>query len=151
MSNQDNLNMGQMGNVPMSNQPMQDMTQQFNPTAINPAAQNAMTYSAIYPEIYYKLKPYISMASDMVFSNGGIMPTQQELDDMTDSIYDDFVNSNPDMGDYMKKTDVDTAVPTFDGFGFRPGFRFGRFRRRGLGRDFISALLLAELLGRGGF
>lgn len=159
MSSQESSNMGPMSNAPMNYQPsMPQMMQAYPQMAAAPAMENAMTYEAIYPEIYYKLKPYITMTIDIIFLNGAMMPTQQQLEDMSDGIYDDFCAMYPDMADYMSKSmandDPPGDPPPFrGGFGGAGGFRpgFGRFRRRGLGKDFIAALLLSELLGRGGF
>jgi hypothetical protein len=148
----------------MNNQSsMPEMMQTYPQAAVKPVMENAMTYRAIYPEVYYKLKPYISMTCDLIFSYG-MMPTQQQLEEMSDGIYNDFCTMYPDMADYMSKSgekdDPPGDPPPFRGGfrggeefreGFRPGFGFGRFRRRGLGRDFIDALLLSELFGRGGF
>ncbi len=110
-------------------------------------------YRAMYPEIYYKLEPFLSTTCDIIESSG-IMPTQQEMDDITDGIFEDFCNTYPDMANYMRANDnydgdeMPEAVPTqIFGGGFRPG-RFRRFRRRGLGRDLIRSLLLARLFGR---
>lgn len=108
-------------------------------------------HRAMYPEIQYKLEPFISSTCDAIESSG-VMPTEEEMDNITDGIFDDFCNTYPDMANYMKANDNDTdmpeAVPTqFFGGGFRPG-GFRRFRRRGLGRDLIRALLLARLFGR---
>lgn len=157
MSSQESSNMGPMGSTPMNNQSvMPEMMQSYPPTAVNPALEDVMTYRAIFPEIYYKLKPYISMTCDLIFSYG-MMPTQQQLEEASDGIYNDFCAMYPDMAEYMSKSggkDDPPGDPPFRGGfreGFRPGFGFGRFRRRGLGRDFIDALLLSELLGRGGF
>lgn len=166
MTGQDNSNKGPMSNYPLANQSaMPEMMQAYPNAAAKPIMENAMTYKAIYPEVYYKLKPYITMAGDILTSSGSEMPTQQQLDDMTDEVYDEFVKSNPDMADYMTRSEMPDTMTgaqqpvreVFNGFGagfgpgFGPGFGFRRFRRRGLGRDFISALLLAELLGRGRF
>jgi hypothetical protein len=115
--------------------------------------ENAVNRRALFPEIYYRLKPFISMACDVINSSG-TAPTQQDMDDMTDNIYDEFTRMYPDMADYMKQNaesagEANEAVPTIViGGSFRPGYgRFGGFRRRGIGRDLISSLLLAELLG----
>lgn len=144
-------------NVSKSSQQSMTKSEKMTPeTAVSPAAQaaeDAMTYRALYPEVYYKLQPYITAACDIMDSYGITMPTQKQLDDMTDGIYDEFVRTYPDMAEYMNDNDnrnnPNDPPPFSGGFRrFRPGFRF---RRRGLGRDFISALLLAELLGRGRF
>lgn len=142
--------MGKMENVPAGNDSgMSPMAQPYSQMAESPMMGDPMTYRAMYPEVYYKLKPYISMACDMMDSYGIDVPTQQQADEMVDGIYDDFCRMYPDMADYMNQGGND---PAGDPMPFRDGFRprFG-FRRRGLGRDLISALLLAELFGRDGF
>lgn len=106
-------------------------------------------HRAMFPEIHYKLRPFITVTCDALEASG-MMPNQDELDNITDNIYEEFIKMHPDMENYMNaggSTDpMQEAVPTFDGFG--RGFGFGRSRRRGIGRDLISALLLAELFGR---
>jgi hypothetical protein len=111
-------------------------------------------HRTMYPEVLFKLEPFITTTCDAIEASG-VMPTQQELDDITDDIYDDFCAMYPDMANYMKSHDNDSdnpeAVPAqFTLGGFRPG-RFGRFRRRGIGRDLITALLLSRLFGRRSF
>lgn len=127
-----------------------------------------MGYRSVYPEIYYKLTPFVSMTCDLIFSYN-MMPTQEKLEEMSDGIYDDFCKMYPDMCDYMGKSADRSDDPAafrsvfrdsgFGGFRGDGGFRggggygsgFGSFRRRGLGRDLIYGLLLSDLLGRGGF
>lgn len=109
---------------------------------------NIRSNRALYPEIFYKLKPFISMTGDLI-ADSGVMPNEQEMDEITDNILEDFTNMYPDMAEYMKsnESDMREAVPTIVfGGGFRPGR--GRFRRRGIGRDLILALLLSDLAGR---
>ncbi len=119
---------------------------------VKPFIEQTKKHGAVYPEIYYKLEPFISSTCDVIESSG-VMPTEEEMDDITDVIFDDFCNTYPDMANYMKANDNDNdmpeAVPTqiFFGGGFRPG-RFRRFRRRGLGRDLVRFLLLSRLFGR---
>lgn len=106
-------------------------------------AEEPMSNAAIHPEIYFKLKPHIDMVCDLIGTYGGCMPTQSQLDQLSDGIFDDFCSMYPDMADYMHRSD-----PAGDPPRFRGGFRRG-FRRRGVGRDLIGSLLLAELLNRG--
>lgn len=180
MFSQESLNIGQMGSMPTTSQSdIPEIMQPFPQGAVNPAMETTMIYRAIYPEIYYKLMPYILMTCDSIFSYG-IMPTQQQVEDMSDGIYDDFCTMYPDMSEYMGNAVAQSAFapdlpPSRNGFGgdeeYRGGFtggegfgsgfvdafsggfnpRYGRFRRRGLGRDLIFSFLLSELLGRGGF
>jgi hypothetical protein len=105
---------------------------------------------AMYPEIHYKLHPFVCVTCDAIEATGR-MPTQEEFDGITDNIYDEFCKMHPDMENYMKSGDKDDppeAVTAFDGFGRGFGRGFGFMRRRGIGRDLVGALLLAELLGR---
>lgn len=147
MASQETPYMGQTGSIPVSNE--SGITQPYSQMAVSPVMENSMTYQAVYPEVYCKLKPYISMACDLMDSYGADVPTQQQVDGMVDEIYDGFCRIYPDMADYMGKGSSD---PAGDPPPFRDGFRSGfGFRRRGLGRDFIEALLLAELFGRDGF
>lgn len=162
MSNEENDGMEPMP-VPANPDNGTPMQTEAYPNAADPMMADAGNYRALYPEIYYRLKPYVLMACDLMGTYGAEMPTQPQLEHVADGIYDHFRSDNPDMADYM-----DTAVsasadppgdPRFRGRyqdryadGYRGGFRSGYggyFRRRGLGRDFIGALLLAELLGRG--
>lgn len=133
------------------------MPQTYQQPAMNSMMDNTEGDSAVYPEVFYRLKPYISMTCDLIASSGSDMPSRQQLESITDNIYDDFCKANPDMADYLNKgadkSDPPGDPPLRGGFmgGFRPGFGFRGFRRRGIGRDFITALLLSELLGRGGY
>lgn len=136
--------MGLAGGTPMS-PGMSQMEQAFSQTAESPMVENEATY----PDICYRLAPYIAKAGDMMAAYGMDMPTQQQLEEMADGIFEEFTAANPDMADYMGRSSSQVAAdpPPFRG-GFRPMFGF---RRRGIGRDLIEALLLAELFGRGGF
>ncbi len=125
----------------------------MNPANIKSLPEITKTQRALYPEVLYKLEPFIASTCDAIRS-AGIMPNQQEIDDITDEILDDFLKMHPEMERYMNardnENDMPEAVPAqvFPG-GFRPGpGRFRRFRRRGLGRDLITFLLLQQLFGR---
>lgn len=114
--------------------------------------EETKTHRALYPELHFKLKPFISATCDAIDA-AGKMPSQQELDDITDDIHDEFCKMHPDMANYMNAgdngNDQPEAVQTIIFDGFRRG-GYGRgFRRRGLARDLIGGLLLSELLGRG--
>lgn len=149
MQNQANANEGALINRPMANP---SMNMQPMNTANPPQVMPMMVNQMVYPEIFYKLQPYILLACDQMDTFSPLMPTQEMVDQMTDSIYDDVCRMHPDIAeyarDYDRKTKDDPPDPPmgFDrGFGMfgRGPFGFG-FRRRGLLRDLISILLLSE-------
>ncbi len=114
------------------------------------SAANTRMMDCVYPEIYYKVQPFIIMACDQMDMHQ--MPTQAMIDQMADNIHDDVCRMYPDMAEYTQNylgnanADQSETVQTRD-----PRMFDRRFRRRGLFRDLIGILLLQELLGRRGF
>ena len=106
-------------------------------------------YRTLYPEIHYKLEPFISVTCDAIEASG-TMPTQEEIESITDNIFGEFCTVHPEMENYMKAESNDDdppeAVPTISYGGFSRGFY--RPRRRNFGRDLISILLLNRLARR---
>ena len=152
MSTQGNANMRPMEGAPAPSEAgMPEMMPAYPKSEVSPVTEEAMNYRTLYPEIYYKLIPYIIMACDVMDTYGTKVPTQQQVEQMADGIYDDVCKMYPDMADYMRKSEAMKDDPPGDPPFFPGGFRGGRggyIRRRGLGRDLIETLLLAELLGR---
>ncbi len=103
----------------------------------------------VYPEVFYKVQPFIMMACDQMDMYQ--MPTQAMVDKMADDIHDDVCRMYPDMAEYAQSygenanADLSESVQTRD-----PRMFDRRFRRRGLFRDLIGILLLQELFGRRG-
>ena len=109
-----------------------------------------------FPEIYYKLQPYIMMVCDHLVATNTTMPSQDMLDNICDGIYDDVCKRDPNLAAYLRAQENANAdppavpvarfgdPPPFGPFG---PFGFG-FRRRGLPRDLIEILLLNELFNR---
>lgn len=125
-----------------------------NPNTINPylnmQGTPMMVNSVVYPEVFYKLQPHIMMMCDQMDTYGSMMPTQEMVEKMSDSIYDNVNRMYPEMSEYVrnyeKKMNDDQTVETVI-FGRGPMFGYG-FRRRGLFRDLIDILLLSELTRR---
>jgi hypothetical protein len=126
----------------------------FNPQAIQPTQENMapiMAYQMAFPEIYYKLQPYVIMICDQLDSFGSTMPTQDMLDNISNSIFDDISKRYPDLAEYARtqeaRADSDPVIQTAR-FDDDPPMFGWRFRRRGLFRDLIDILLLSELFRR---
>lgn len=118
---------------------------------VQPNMPPVMAYQMVFPEIYYKLQPYIVMVCDQIDPFGTTMPTQDMLDRISDSIYDDMCKRYPDLAEYARsqedKANLDPIIQTVR-YGYDPDMYGWRFRRRGLFRDLIDILLLSELFGR---
>jgi hypothetical protein len=105
----------------------------------------------VYPEVFYKLQPYIMMVCDHAEANGIEMPTQEMIESITDNIYEDIVRNNPDIAEYVRsqeqqgRSGMEQRQTSLAVQG--PWFR-RRVRRRGLFRDLIDILLLSEFSRR---
>ncbi|HAF60144.1 MAG TPA: hypothetical protein PLD22_00815 [Bacillota bacterium] len=112
-----------------------------------------MSYEPAYPEIYYKVQPFIMEICDQLEAYGGTMPSMEVIERLVDSIYTDLLTMYPDLSEYAGGDTATTSVSELSGSQDYaqpvtvPFFR-RRFRRRGLFRDFIQILLLNEIFRR---
>ena len=109
-----------------------------------------MDYEVVFPEIFYRLQPYILMVCDRLNLFGSTTPNQTMIDSISDSIYDDVTKRDPELAEYLQNQSGrrDAAVPAMSRMDNDPRPFGWRFRRRGLPRDLIEILLLSELFGR---
>jgi hypothetical protein len=172
---------GTMGTAGMMNMPAAanptgtmsagyNMPSPYTQQAMQPMMAEATKYQAMFPEVFYKMQPYIMMACDMMDSYGVAMPTREMVDNMSDGIYNDMTSMYPELAGYLGNSDAARKddppgdppgdPPAFGrgfggrGFGGQGGFDGGRggfgggFIRRGLPRDLLQILLLQELFNR---
>lgn len=100
-----------------------------------------------YPEVYYKVLPYIYLACDQLDFDDIILD-QELLDQISDNIYNNVLNMYPEIGNYVKGSSTienDTAIQTIR---CSPPNCDRRFRRRGMFRDLIDILLMSEYYRR---
>lgn len=103
---------------------------------------SAMQYQLVYPEIFYRVQPYIMMVCDQMDAYDPAMPTQEMVEQLSDMICDDLCKMYPDLAKYAKNDETaTTAVQPTIVFRRRP-------RRRGILGDLVDILLLSELFGR---
>jgi SWI/SNF related-matrix-associated actin-dependent regulator of chromatin subfamily C len=198
MQNNQPMNNQPMNNQPMTNQPMNNQPMNNQPMTNQPMANKPMTNSrmnggnnlgdpadmgdmgdmemqreslmANYPEIYFKLQPYILLVCDqMDVYYGEGMPSQDMIERISDGIYDDVRRMNPDMDEYLRTQEMQQRGTAAGGrgaaaraaigpygydygdynrYGYGPDMFRRDYRRRGLGRDIIDILLLSELFRR---
>ncbi|MCX7615755.1 MAG: hypothetical protein N2Z65_08380 [Clostridiales bacterium] len=147
----DKTNEGQ-GNSGMMNpsytMPGMEQYQYFQP----PMMEKMMAYQAVYPDVFYKVQPFVMMACDQMDTYGS-MPSQDMIEQMADVIYEDVRRMYPDLNEYVGEYErnVNSSSPDLEVVNHvprSPGM-FGRpFRQRGLFRDLIGILLLSELFRR---
>jgi hypothetical protein len=68
----------------------------------DPMYSGALAYPMIYPDIYYKLQPYIINAADRMEMYGG-MPAEQMIDRMVDEIREEVMKIHPEIGEYARE------------------------------------------------
>ena len=103
-------------------------------------------YRVVYPEIYYRIQPFIMNFCDQLESSGLEAPTQDMVEQMTDAIFEEIKTLYPDLMQYANEQEQmqrqeNQVIQTQRPFRFRRPIR----RRRGLLRDIIEILLLSEL------
>ncbi len=115
-----------------------------NASELQTELSDMITYRIVYPEIFYKLQPFVLMACDEMDVYG--MVNQEMIEKMADNIYDDVCRMYPDMVEYAREQERKaSSIPGVAEV--QAPFR-GGFRRRGLLRDIIEILLLSELFRR---
>jgi len=114
-----------------------------------PAPARREDHQLVYPDVYYIMKPHIDQACNRI-GQYGRMPTQEELEQMADGVYDELMRSHPELGEYMQEygQNAEPYKPTQFGRGRGYYGRRGFRRRGGLFRDLIGILLLQQLFGR---
>jgi len=100
-----------------------------------------------YPEIYYKIQPYIMMACDEVDAyDDYVMPTQDMVDQMTGRIYEDVCKMYPECREYSQYQEMSyEAAAAYNMLG---NVEYQQYWRGGLFNDLITIMFLNELYGR---
>lgn len=120
---------------------MPNYIQNIDPYLMNQIKSNNINGNLVYPEIYYKVQPFVMFACDQLQSGGNSI-SQTALDQVGEGIYTNVCIMNPDLEEYANNYQAQKQSVSAQRNG-------GLFRRRGLFQDFIDILLLNELLRRG--
>lgn len=127
------------------------------PTDKIPKFTGNMANQIVYPELFYKLQPFIIMACDQMdtYSFGTMIPTQDMVEQLSDNIHDDVCRIYPDIAEYADSIDrankgEQPVIMIRDQRMFDRNFDMlgHRFTRRGVLRDLINILLISELFRR---
>lgn len=106
-----------------------------------------MNYQCIYPDVYYKVQPFVMMACDEMDACNCVMPTYDMVCRMTDQICEDVCRVHPDLAerDHYREMSYE-AVSAYN----VPGsfVEAQQFHRGGFFRDLITIILLNEFFRR---
>ncbi len=99
-------------------------------------------YRLVYPDVYYRIQPYVLAMSDQLLAVSNEMPSRSQIEHMSDTICSDLCRLYPDMAQmasfgnsYPDQEEVQPVMMPF----------FRRSRGRGIFKDLIDILLLNEL------
>jgi len=106
---------------------------------MEPEVYDGMVYPVMYPEIYYKIYPYVCRICDEMDDPYVLYPSQTQVEDMINRCYDLCVKEMPELEEYagvkmQEKLDAENL-------------QFER-RRMPILRDLIAIILLSELFRR---
>ncbi|MBN7772455.1 hypothetical protein [Clostridium aminobutyricum] len=130
----------------MPNYSIQKMDPYFySQSTANPST---MTCNLVYPEVYYKVQPFVMFACDQM-QNCGNGINQKILDQVGENIYTNVCVMHPDIEEYANSCQPQKYSIRALEHDVEIQSNGGLFRRRGLFQDFVDLLLLNELVRRG--
>ena len=101
----------------------------------------------LYPEIYYKVEPYILSACDEMTSFGSDMPAKKAISAMSERVYAQIMEAYPELRVYEAQSVGAGSVEGATGKN-TAGDKVAAARRNSLLGDFLDVLLIYELIGR---
>ncbi len=111
-------------------------------------SEQTRAYRRMYPDVYYKVQPYVMMVCDEMDDYDDYeMPSQEMIWQMSDRIYDDVCKMYPEYAEYDRYSEMSYEAAT--AYNLASNIEQQQYyRRRGVFGDLISILLLTELFGR---
>lgn len=106
-----------------------------------------MNYQCVYPDVYYKIQPFVMMACDELDANNTGMPTYDMVREIADQIHDDVCRVHPDLAEqnHYQEMSIEAAA-AYDMSGSL--MKSQRWRGGGFFRDLIDIILLNEIFRR---
>lgn len=110
--------------------------------------EQTRAYHHMYPEVYYKIQPYVMMACDeMDIYDDYEMPSHEMIMQMSDRVYDDVCKMYPEYADYDHYREMSyEAAEAYNLAGNIEQQQY--YRRGGIFGDLVTIVLLNELFGR---
>jgi len=105
-------------------------------SGVVPDFSGGMGHVPMYPDIYYRIHPYVSQVCDRMDNPYMLYPSEAQVESMINECYDQCVRAMPDLYTYPDIKEGEGAEAS------------QIIRRRPLLRDLIGILLVAELFRR---
>lgn len=106
-----------------------------------------MNYECIYPDVYFKVQPFVMMACDEMDACNCGMPASDMVRQISDQIFDDVCRIHPDLADRDHYQEMSYEAAAAYGV---PGslVEAQQWRRGGFFNDLIDIILLNEIFRR---
>lgn len=107
-----------------------------------------MVYQSVYPDVYYKVMPFVMMACDELDTSDYETMSPEMIMVTTDQICEDVLRMYPDLAQQVQYGDMSYEAAAAYNI---PGSNVESqqfYRRRGIFRDLVTIILLNEFFGR---
>ena len=110
------------------------------------AEEQKMMYCYIYPDVYYKVQPFVMMVCDEMDAGNFGMPSPEMMRQVSDQIYEDVCRVHPDLAerDHYRGMSLEAASAYDLTENFVEAQQFGG----GFFNDLINIMLLNEIFRR---
>ena len=106
-----------------------------------------MVYQCVYPEVYYRVMPFVMMACDEFDAGDYEMLSPEMVRQTTDRIYEDVCRIHPELAEWDQYSEMSyEAAAAYNISGSYVETQ--QFRGGGFFRDLITIILLDEFFGR---
>lgn len=106
-----------------------------------------MMYRRVYPDVYYKVQPFVMMICDEMDANNYDIPAQDMIRQLSDQIYEDACRVYPDLAERDQYRGMSyEAASAYEMTEHYVGAQ--QFFRGGFLNDLIDIVLLNELFRR---
>lgn len=107
-----------------------------------------INYQCVYPDVYYKIQPFVMMACDEMDASDYGMPSYETVRHISDRICDDVYRVHPDLAEqdhYLGMSyEAASAYNVTENV-----VEAQQYYRGGVFRDLVTIILLNELFRRG--
>ena len=106
-----------------------------------------MMYQRVYPDVYYKVQPFVMMACDEMDAYDYGMPSPDMIKQITDQIYQDVCQTHPDIAEQTNYHEM--SYEAASAYNVPAGFvQAQQLGGGGFFNDLVTIVLLNEIFRR---